>query len=101
MNSKEFEILNSKMDMIFDAIENMRVERDYDNQKMREESLKCKLEDAQRDLDWAKENRERIDTYHREVKDNYYSIKRNVEDRYKREEIRRFYPEDLNIEERI
>ena len=82
MNSKEFEILNEKMDMIFEAIENMRREEDYDNQKKREESLKSKLEDAQRDLDWAKENRERIDNYHRDVKNNYYSIKENVERRY-------------------
>lgn len=86
MNSKEFEILNAKMDMIFEAIENMRREEDYDNQKKREESLKCKLEDAQRDLDWAKENRERIDNYHRDVKNNYYTIERNVRDRYERKE---------------
>ena len=82
MNSKEFEILNEKMDMIFEVIENMRIEKDYDNQKMREESLKHKLEDAQRDLDWAKESRERIDSYHRDVKNNFYNIKENVERRH-------------------
>jgi len=86
MNSKEFEILNAKIDAIFDTIENMRREEDYDNQKKREESLKSKLEDAQRDLDWAKENRERIDNYHRDVRNNYYSIKENVERRYEHKE---------------
>lgn len=85
MNSKEFEILNGKMDMIFDAIQNLRKEKDYDNQKMKEESLKSKLENAQHDLDWAKENRERINNYYKEVNNNYYGIKRIVEERHARE----------------
>lgn len=85
MNSKEFEILNSKMDMIFDAIQNLRKEKDYERQEMKERSLECKYEDARRDLDWAKENRERINNYYKEVNNNYYGIQRIVEERNARE----------------
>lgn len=82
MNSKEFEILNSKLDYIFDEVERLREDLDHHKQEMREKSLECKFEDVKQELDWAKENRDRIINYYKDIKSNYYSIKRNVEDRY-------------------
>ena len=82
MNSKEFEILNSKLDYIFDEVERLRKDLDHHKQEMREKSLECKFEDAKQELDWARENRDRIINYYKDIKNNYYSIKRNVEDRY-------------------
>lgn len=82
MNSKEFEILNSKLDYIFDEVERLREDLDHHKQEMREKSLECKFEDAKQELDWARENRDHIINYYKDIKNNYYSIKRNVEDRY-------------------
>ena len=82
MNSKEFEILNSKLDYIFDEVERLREDLDHHKQEMREKSLECKFEDAQQELTWARENRDHIINYYKDIKNNYYSIKKNVEDRY-------------------
>lgn len=82
MNSKEFEILNEKMTMVFEAIQNLRRDVDTYKQEMREKELDYKLKDAQNDVMWAKENREHISNYYRDVNNNFYNIQKNVEDRY-------------------
>ena len=84
MNSKEFEILNSKLDYIFDEVERMREDFDHHKQEMREKSLECKFEDAQRELTWARENRDHIVNYYKDLRSNFYTIERNVNDRYER-----------------
>lgn len=86
MNSKEFEILNEKIDMIFEAIQDLRKDIAYDKQETRERVLTSKAEDAQQELNWVKENRERIGNYYRDVNSNYYNIKSNVERRYEYKE---------------
>lgn len=80
--SKEFEILNEKMTMIFESLQNLRRDLDQYKQEMREKELSRKAEDAQQDLIWTKENREHISNYYRDVNNNFYNIQRNVEDRY-------------------
>ena len=82
MNSKEFEILNEKMNMIFEDLIHLREDFDHYKQEMKERSLECKFEDAQHELNWARENRDRIIDYYKDVKNNYYNIERNVNDRY-------------------
>lgn len=100
MNSKEFEILNAKMDMIFDMVTSMRQNIDEDKQAKRVEELKRKAQDTQQELIWANDARDSIDRYYRDVNDNYYHIERNVNDRYKRDDLRRFYPEErVNYED--
>ena len=104
MNSKEFEILNSKLDYIFDEVERLREDLDHHKQEMREKSLECKFEDAKQELDWARENRDRIINYYKDIKNNYYSIKRNVEDRYEyrmRDAIERGIGMHETMEEKI
>ena len=82
MNSKEFEILNSKLDYIFDELERLRKDYDHNRQEMRERSLEVKAEDAQQELKWARENRDYINRYYEDVTNNYNTIERNVNDRY-------------------
>lgn len=84
MNSKEFEILNEKMTMIFESLQNLRRDIDHRNQEMKERELECKAEDANQELRWARENRDRIDCYYRDLSSNFYNIERNVSDRYQR-----------------
>jgi uncharacterized protein (DUF3084 family) len=96
MNSKEFEILNAKLDAIFDDLERMREDFDHHKQETREKSLECKFEDAQRELTWARENRDHIINYYKDVRSNYDSIERNVNDRFERQEK---YEEFWNIRE--
>lgn len=81
MNSKEFEILNSKLDAIFDEIVRIREDFDHYKQENKERSLECKFEDAKQELDWSRENRDRIINYYKEVKNNYNAIERNVKER--------------------
>ena len=82
MNSKEFEILNEKINMIFEEVKDLRRDLDYYKQELKERELDCKLRDAQHEVDWTKENRERISNYYRDVNSNFYNIERNVNDRY-------------------
>ena len=82
MNSKEFEIINSKLDMIFDELEHFRHDYATHIQEMKERSLESKFEDAQRELNWGREGRDYINRYYDDVRSNYRSIERNVEDRY-------------------
>ena len=82
MNSKEFEILNEKMTMVFEALQNLRRDIDHRNQEMKERELTLKAEDAQQELRWARENRDRIERYYNDISSNFYNIERNVNDRY-------------------
>ena len=86
MNSKEFEILNEKMTMVFEALQNLRRDIDHRNQEMKERELTLKAEDAQQELRWARENRDRIERYYNDLGSNFYNIERNVNDRYERRE---------------
>ena len=82
MNSKEFEILNEKMNMIFDEVKNLRRDLDTYKQELREKEAEYKLKDAQHDAEWIKEGREHINNYYKDVNNNFYNIERNVNDRY-------------------
>ena len=81
MNSKEFEILNSKLDYIFDEVERLREDMDHHRQSMHEKELECKFEDAKHELDWTREHRDNIRNYYKENKNNYNAIERNVKER--------------------
>ena len=85
MNSKEFEILNSKLDMIFDELESFRNEYSNYKQEMKEKSLEYKFEEAKRELDWSRETRDHIYRYYDDIKNNYYGIQKIVEERHARE----------------
>lgn len=82
MNSKEFDILNEKMNMIFDEVKNLRRDLDTYKQELREKEADYKLREAQHDIEWTKEGREHINNYYRDVNNNFYNIERNVNDRY-------------------
>ena len=84
MNSKEFEILNEKMDKIFDMIVDMRERQDLDAHHKEVKELERKAEEANKEVIYRREDTRYIYDHYSDRRRYYNEIERRVSDRYQR-----------------